>query len=151
MWYLVPWPEIKPGPSTLEAWSLSHWTNRDVPPLPRFLTPLPFFPFLFPSSPILPPFFCYFHFSWTLRNCKACKHSYGEKCFESCKEGNVSDIVSKSTENHFYLWFYCSWQAKCILPHMPFFPKHCKTDHVSTWSVTWSSGAPWCTVAEKPF
>ena len=31
MWYLVPWPGIKPGPPALVAWSLSHWTTREVP------------------------------------------------------------------------------------------------------------------------
>ena len=30
MWDLVPWPEIEPGPLALEAWSLSHWTIREV-------------------------------------------------------------------------------------------------------------------------
>ena len=28
---LVPWPEIKPGLPALGAWSLSHWTTREVP------------------------------------------------------------------------------------------------------------------------
>ena len=28
---LVPWPEIEPVPPTLEAWSLNHWTTREVP------------------------------------------------------------------------------------------------------------------------
>ena len=34
MWYLVPWPGIEPRPhtSTLEVWSLSHWTKRDALP-----------------------------------------------------------------------------------------------------------------------
>ena len=31
MWDLVPWPRIEPGPSALEAWSLSHQTSREVP------------------------------------------------------------------------------------------------------------------------
>ena len=31
MWYLVPWPGIKPGPPTLGAKSLSHWITREVP------------------------------------------------------------------------------------------------------------------------
>jgi len=30
MWYL-PEPGIKPGPSALGAWSLSHWSTRKVP------------------------------------------------------------------------------------------------------------------------
>ena len=30
MWDLVPWSEIKPGPPALGAWSLSHWTTREV-------------------------------------------------------------------------------------------------------------------------
>ena len=30
-WDLVPRPGIKPGPSVLGAWSLSHWTTREVP------------------------------------------------------------------------------------------------------------------------
>ena len=31
MWELVSRPGIEPGPPTLEAWSLSHWTTREVP------------------------------------------------------------------------------------------------------------------------
>ena len=31
MWDLVPWPEIQPGPPTLGAQNLSHWTIREVP------------------------------------------------------------------------------------------------------------------------
>ena len=31
MWDLVPWPGIKAGPPALGAWSLSHWTTREVP------------------------------------------------------------------------------------------------------------------------
>ena len=31
MWDLVPWLVIKPGPPTLGARSLSHWTTREVP------------------------------------------------------------------------------------------------------------------------
>ena len=31
MWDLVPRAGIKPGPCALEAWSLSHWTIREVP------------------------------------------------------------------------------------------------------------------------
>ena len=31
MWDLVPWPGIEPGPPALGAWSLSHWTSREVP------------------------------------------------------------------------------------------------------------------------
>ena len=30
MWDLVPWPGIKPGPPALGAWSLTHWTTREV-------------------------------------------------------------------------------------------------------------------------
>ena len=30
MWDLVPRPGIKPGPPALGAWSLSHWTTREV-------------------------------------------------------------------------------------------------------------------------
>ena len=33
---LVPWPGIEPGPPALGAWSLSHWTTREVLE-PRFL------------------------------------------------------------------------------------------------------------------
>ena len=32
LWGLVPWPEIKFRPAALGAWSLSHWTNREVSP-----------------------------------------------------------------------------------------------------------------------
>ena len=28
----IPWPEIKPGPPALGAWSLSHWTTSQVSP-----------------------------------------------------------------------------------------------------------------------
>ena len=28
---LVPWPGIEPTPTALEAWSLNHWTAREVP------------------------------------------------------------------------------------------------------------------------
>ena len=28
---LVPWPGIEPGPPAFKAWSLSHWTTREVP------------------------------------------------------------------------------------------------------------------------
>ena len=31
IWDLVPWPGIKLWPPALGAWSLSHWTTRDVP------------------------------------------------------------------------------------------------------------------------
>ena len=30
-WDLFPWPGIEPGPPALGAWSLSHWTTREVP------------------------------------------------------------------------------------------------------------------------
>ena len=33
MWNLVPQPGLKPGLPALGAWSLSHWTTREVPPL----------------------------------------------------------------------------------------------------------------------
>ena len=31
MWALVPWPGIKPAAPALKAWSLNHWTTREVP------------------------------------------------------------------------------------------------------------------------
>ena len=31
MWDLVPWPGIEPGPPAVGAWSLNHWTTREVP------------------------------------------------------------------------------------------------------------------------
>ena len=31
MWGLVPWPGIKPKPHAFGAWSLSHYTSREVP------------------------------------------------------------------------------------------------------------------------
>ena len=31
MWDLVPQPGMEPGPPALGAWSLSHWTTREVP------------------------------------------------------------------------------------------------------------------------
>ena len=33
---LVPWPGIESGPPALTAWSLSHWTTREVPSYPSF-------------------------------------------------------------------------------------------------------------------
>ena len=30
-WDLVPWPGTEPLPPSLGAWSLSHWTTREVP------------------------------------------------------------------------------------------------------------------------
>ena len=36
MWNLVPWLGIEPNPPVLGAWSLSHWTTREVP-IPIFL------------------------------------------------------------------------------------------------------------------
>ena len=32
VWDLVPWPGMEPKPTALGAWSLSHWTTREVPP-----------------------------------------------------------------------------------------------------------------------
>ena len=37
MWDLVPWPGMKPGTPALGAWSLSHWTTREVPWLANIL------------------------------------------------------------------------------------------------------------------
>ena len=31
MWDLVPWPGIEPRPPALGAWSLTHWTTREIP------------------------------------------------------------------------------------------------------------------------
>ena len=31
MWDLVPWPGMEPRPPALGAWSLSHWTTKEVP------------------------------------------------------------------------------------------------------------------------
>ena len=28
---LIPWPGMEPGPPALGAWSLNHWTTREVP------------------------------------------------------------------------------------------------------------------------
>ena len=46
MWGLVSWSGIKPGPCVLGAWSLSHWTTREVPcfhhnSYPGHLSPFP--------------------------------------------------------------------------------------------------------------
>ena len=41
-WDLDPCPGIKPGPSALGVWSLSHWTTRDVPQ--HLCSGLPSFP-----------------------------------------------------------------------------------------------------------
>ena len=34
MWNLGPWPGTRLGPPHLGAWSLSHWTTRQVPKIP---------------------------------------------------------------------------------------------------------------------
>ena len=31
LWDLFPWPGIEPEPPVLGAWSLSHWTTREIP------------------------------------------------------------------------------------------------------------------------
>ena len=31
MWDLIPLPRIEPRPPALVAWSLSHWTTREIP------------------------------------------------------------------------------------------------------------------------
>ena len=31
IWDLIPWPGIEPIPPVLGAWSLSHWTTREIP------------------------------------------------------------------------------------------------------------------------
>ena len=38
MWDLVPQPGIKPASPALEAWSLNHWTTREVPKFQHILT-----------------------------------------------------------------------------------------------------------------
>ena len=35
---LIPQPGIEPRPSTVEAWSLNHWTTREVPEVMCILT-----------------------------------------------------------------------------------------------------------------
>ena len=40
---LVPQPGIKPVPYAVEAWSLNHWTAREVPKF-QFLMPLLAYP-----------------------------------------------------------------------------------------------------------
>ena len=39
MWDLIPRPGIEPASPLLQAWSLCHWTTREVPPASLFLTP----------------------------------------------------------------------------------------------------------------
>ena len=36
MWDLIPWPGIEPASPLLQAWSLCHWTTREVPPASLF-------------------------------------------------------------------------------------------------------------------
>ena len=36
MWDLIPHPGIEPGSPALGAWSLTHWTTREVPELALF-------------------------------------------------------------------------------------------------------------------
>ena len=40
MWSLAPWPGIEPKPLAMGAWSLSHWTTREVPLLQLFILEL---------------------------------------------------------------------------------------------------------------
>ena len=40
MWDLVPWPGIEPRPPALGAWSLNHWTIREVPAVLLKMWPL---------------------------------------------------------------------------------------------------------------
>ena len=58
---LVSWPGIEPGPSALGAWSLRHWTTREVPllfpyfpqhqiRLPKLWVCIPFYPKPLPST-----------------------------------------------------------------------------------------------------
>ena len=51
---LVPWPWIEPGPPALGAWSLNHWTTREVPShhFLTFLTSHPFHPGIIVASNI---------------------------------------------------------------------------------------------------
>ena len=45
MWDLVPWPGIELRPQALEAWSLGHWTTREVPKNKTLrIYNVPFFP-----------------------------------------------------------------------------------------------------------
>ena len=37
MWDLDPWPAMEPRPPALGAWSLSHWTTREVPKIEQIL------------------------------------------------------------------------------------------------------------------
>ena len=40
MWDLVPQPGLEPGPPALGAWSITHWTTREVPPFYHLLAVL---------------------------------------------------------------------------------------------------------------
>ena len=37
MWYLIPWPRVKPGPPALGVQHLSHWTTSKVPYFPVWI------------------------------------------------------------------------------------------------------------------
>ena len=45
-WDLAPWPGIKPRSPALGAWSLSHWTTREVPRFAFFFFLIFFLPYL---------------------------------------------------------------------------------------------------------
>ena len=49
MWDQVPWPGIKPRAPALGAWSLSHWTTREVP------GSVPSYTFFYVSAKMPPP------------------------------------------------------------------------------------------------
>ena len=52
LWDLVPWPGIKPMPPVLGAWSLSHWTIREVPG--HYFLNLAWFVLIYPCCFYLP-------------------------------------------------------------------------------------------------
>ena len=65
---LVPWPGPEPAPSALAAWSLNHWTSREVP-CAQVLNP-PAFPaqaaegLFWPCFPSLHASVCFFSFEF---------------------------------------------------------------------------------------
>ena len=68
---LVPWPRIEPGPPALGAWSLSHWTTREVPNSHLNSPSSPTFPSLTPLLVLsdIPFPHSYMHSNLRLRVC----------------------------------------------------------------------------------
>ena len=107
MWDLVPWPEIEPGPPALGAWSLSHWTTREVP-LIFVLLSLYLFSFLFCSL----EFFYFLYFSLYRIYTYFVRFMLQFFCFWGT---NVNDGVFLISNSTFLLLVYGKTIDLCVL------------------------------------